>query len=106
MFPQTKAVSLQTCPERQYRTNHGSSNYSKQKAAGRRGTTCLDCHSDVQAGGGGVQGLVRFGEVIVCIDLFFFTLQLLWHYQEQIYTDNDFAKSDKSLDDIVAKIKR
>jgi hypothetical protein len=37
---------------------------------------------------------------------YFFTLHLLWHYQEQIYTDNDFAKWDKSLDDIVAKIKR
>jgi hypothetical protein len=37
---------------------------------------------------------------------YFFTLHLLLHYQEQIYTDNDFARWDKSLDDIVAKIKR
>jgi len=37
---------------------------------------------------------------------YFFTLHLLPHYQEQIYTDNDFARWDKSLDDIVAKIKR
>jgi hypothetical protein len=37
---------------------------------------------------------------------YFFTQHLLWHYQEQISTDNDFAKWDKSLDDIVAKIKR
>jgi hypothetical protein len=38
--------------------------------------------------------------------VYFFVHGLIRHYKEQILADNDFAKWDKSLDEVVSKIKR